>query len=326
MGAFGHHDDSEIKDSMNNTPMRILAFAALLTICAPAFAMALRTFVASYGNDANACTLLAPCRGFTAAVAQTNFGGEVIVLDSAGYGPVVITQTVSIIAPSGVFAGITVTLPSLDGVTVNGLGTVVTLRGLTISGQGASNHSGVHFAQGSKLTVEDCEISGFAIDGIHVDAPNSRVVVRNTVLRANTFTGFSTDGAINATLDGVRSDDNGINGVLATNGSRVTVTNSVLTNNGVAAVFANASGGTTTDVMVSHTTIAGSSMGFVVSAVAAGTASLVSDSNAINDVTSAAFFFTGLGGTENIYSSGTNTVSFNSPLLSGGSLSPIGQH
>src|SRR6266700_1968683 len=68
-----------------------------------------RTFgSAGSGNDANPCTRTSPCRNFQAAIAQTLPGGEVIALDSGGYGPVTITQAVALIAPAGVYAGISV--------------------------------------------------------------------------------------------------------------------------------------------------------------------------------------------------------------------------
>lgn len=67
-----------------------------------------RSFVASYGNDANPCSVTLPCRSFNAALAQTVAGGEVIALDSAGYGTMTITQSASVIAPAGVYAGISV--------------------------------------------------------------------------------------------------------------------------------------------------------------------------------------------------------------------------
>jgi hypothetical protein len=83
--------------------------AALLLGAASLSASALqRTFVASFGNDANPCTLASPCRGFTRALTQTDPNGEVIVLDSAGYGAFTVTQSVSIVAPDGVYAGISV--------------------------------------------------------------------------------------------------------------------------------------------------------------------------------------------------------------------------
>src|SRR5215467_9895859 len=61
----------------------------LLASAAPAQVQ--RTFVSGLGNDANPCSRTAPCRTFTQAMSQTNSGGEVIVLDSAGYGPTSIT-------------------------------------------------------------------------------------------------------------------------------------------------------------------------------------------------------------------------------------------
>ena len=68
-----------------------LAFAMSVVSCEAA-ATAQPKFVASTGNDAAACSLAQPCRGFARAIAQTSAGGEVIVLDSAGYGPVTITK------------------------------------------------------------------------------------------------------------------------------------------------------------------------------------------------------------------------------------------
>src|SRR5207237_10269160 len=94
---------------------------------------------------------------FAAAVAKTLPAGELIVLDSAGYGPVTITQSISIITPPGVYAGITVF--SGDGITVNsGTGTV-RLVGLTINGLGGDN--GIVFNSGNALYLDNVTISGF---------------------------------------------------------------------------------------------------------------------------------------------------------------------
>src|SRR5438874_11521405 len=116
-------------------------------------ALAQRTFVsAATGNDANPCTRTAPCRNFAAAIAQTASGGEVIVLDSGGYGTVTINQAVSLVAPPGVYAGISVF--SGTGITVNaGPSDVVTLRGLTLTGLGGAD--GISFTSGASLYVQD---------------------------------------------------------------------------------------------------------------------------------------------------------------------------
>ena len=57
-------------------PMTVLATAlACLLASAPAHARA-RTFVASYGNDANPCTFGSPCKTFQVAVNTVDAGGD----------------------------------------------------------------------------------------------------------------------------------------------------------------------------------------------------------------------------------------------------------
>ena len=164
-------------------PRLLAAFTAIL-LSSTAYATAQRTFVASTGNDAWPCSVTQPCRQFAAAVAQTNAGGEVIVLDSAGYGAVSLTPSITITAPPGVYGGISVF--SGDGISVNGTDVVVTLRGLTIVGLGGTY--GIHFVSGAVLHIEHCEISGFfglGHSGIQLDAPGARIDVIDTVVRDN---------------------------------------------------------------------------------------------------------------------------------------------
>ena len=142
-----------------------------------------RTFVSTGGNDANPCSITSPCRGFAAAVTAVASGGEVIVLDSGGYGSFTIAKSVTVTAPAGVYAGISV-FPSTNGIVVSGPGILVTLKGLSINGQGGN--SGIVFAQGSELTVENCEIANVGsagTAGILVQAPSGRAVVRDTIIR-----------------------------------------------------------------------------------------------------------------------------------------------
>ena len=96
---------------MEQTTARLSAILALATIllAGPSLAASQRTFVASYGSDLNPnCNLTLPCRSFNAAIAQTSGGGEVVILDTAGYGPMVINKAIKIIGPSGVYGGISV--------------------------------------------------------------------------------------------------------------------------------------------------------------------------------------------------------------------------
>src|SRR5882672_9726045 len=111
---------------------RFFAFLTCAMFCAARLFAAQRTFVsAANGNDANSCSRPLPCRSFAAAIPFTDPEGEVIVLDSGGYGAVTINQSVSLISPSGVHAGITAS--SGNAVTVNaGDSAHVVLRNLSL--------------------------------------------------------------------------------------------------------------------------------------------------------------------------------------------------
>jgi hypothetical protein len=146
-------------------PRRILLTVAallvtlFLTPSAQAIFLANRVFVsARSGNDANPCNnILTPCQTFAGAVVQLNPGGEAIVLDSGGYGPVTITQSLTIEAPVGVTAFIHP--PSGDAITVSaGSSDVVTLKGLTLS---VGTGNGITVNSVGTLNVENCFITGF---------------------------------------------------------------------------------------------------------------------------------------------------------------------
>jgi hypothetical protein len=185
-----------------------LALALLTVASAPAFATAQRTFVASNGNDANPCSITAPCRGFTAAVTQTTAGGEVIVQDSAGYGPVTITKPISIIAPQGVYAGISVS--SGAGVVVNHGSGEVTLRNLNLTGLGGAN--GIDFQSGDSLNIEGVVITGFTNAGIRVELTGSaRLVIKDTISRNNGVYGAhigTASGGVNVSVQRSRFEGN----------------------------------------------------------------------------------------------------------------------
>jgi hypothetical protein len=75
---------------------RIISQALLTILVTTGAEAAQRSFVsAEKGSDANLCTRQQPCRNFAAAVVQTDPGGEIVALDSGGYGVVSITQSVS---------------------------------------------------------------------------------------------------------------------------------------------------------------------------------------------------------------------------------------
>src|SRR6266540_270106 len=73
-------------------------------------------------------------RSFAPAILRTDGGGEIVAVDSAGYGGVAIDRSVAIIAAPGAFAGVTVS--SGDAIAIGASGLDVTLHGLTINGLG----------------------------------------------------------------------------------------------------------------------------------------------------------------------------------------------
>lgn len=173
--------------------------------------MQARSYVASNGLDTNDGKLATPCRTIGAALAQTNPGGEIVVLDSAGYGAVVINKPVSVIAPPGIYAGITVTA----GVGVDVTTGVVALRGLTIRGLGGA--VGIHVGNAT-VRIDRCVISGLGQFGIHADMAQGEVHVRDTQV-AQCSEGLRFDGAIRFSLERVRTEGNSNAGLNVLNGA-----------------------------------------------------------------------------------------------------------
>ena len=227
-------------------------------LAAPAaFALAQRTFVASYGNDASACSLAFPCRGFAAAIAQTNPGGEVIVRDSAGYGIVTIGQSVSIVAPQGVYAGITIQGLN-SGVIVNAPGSKVLLRGLTINGQ-TSGQFGIWLQAAAELVVDRCVVANTHDGGIYSTATGSALIVTDTLVRQTIFgPGVWIKANTRAVLERVRilrSLSALGYGVWADAASSVSIKDSIIATNVAKGVFVRALAGATASGAIDNSVI-----------------------------------------------------------------------
>ena len=166
---------------MNRLLPSALAIAGL-TICSAASAQLQRTFVTSFGDDANACSFGSPCRSFAAAEAKTLSGGEIIARDAAGFGPVTITKSLSIIANPGSYAGITAS--SGNGITIATPGVSVRLKGLNINSPSGGSY-GIQMTAGDTLSIDDCYISGFTFAGIFVSSATSTTRIRNTIVTSN---------------------------------------------------------------------------------------------------------------------------------------------
>jgi len=194
----------------------LLALSPLVLACGLAFdaSAAQRTFVASNGLDTNPCTIALPCRSFAYALTLTDSGGEIVALNAAGYGAVVITQSVTITTNSGFFAGIAASTGSAVQIVAPGLNVV--LRGLELNGTGAT--TGIEMADAGTLTVENCVISGFTSNGIAVTAP-ATVRIVDTIVRRNGSEGVGdgilVSGGATASLNGVSANYNARAGIAA---------------------------------------------------------------------------------------------------------------
>ena len=190
---------------MLNTCLRIATyiFATTAALMATQAQAVQRTHVsAAFGSDANTatnCTAAAPCRFFQAAMTVTDTTGEVIVLDSGGYGAVTITKSLALIAPTGVYGGISV-FPGANGVTIATPGVNVVLRGLSINGQvGNGGTGGILMTAGNRLSIENCVISNLLNFGIRVSG-NTVVQVTDTIIRDNTAFGILLENGVTATI------------------------------------------------------------------------------------------------------------------------------
>jgi len=197
----------------------------------PALALANRVFVsARSGNNANSCdNINTPCQTFAGAVLQLNAGGEAIVLDSGGYGPVTVTKSLTIEAPPGVLAFIHP--PSGDAITINaGASDTVILRGLTLNG-GTSN--GINAITVGQLFVEHCTITGFVGFGIIFGASGGTLFMRDDDVRkcSTAVMVVSNGAAARAVIRDSSFAQNAGSGVWAGEGSIVVVTDSVAAGN-----------------------------------------------------------------------------------------------
>jgi hypothetical protein len=201
-----------------------------------------RVFVASYGSDSNPCTFGSPCKTLQQAVNVVAAGGEVTAIDSAGFGPIIITQAVTITSPDGVETGI---VPTSGGnaITINaGPSDAVVLRGLTLNG-GGIGYNGIVFNSGESLTINNCVAQNFFYgggitgNGILIQPTSGAVnfTIINTTVMNNGFAGIlyspqsglpDTAGAIDHVLATANGDGIYINGQGA-----VTVSNSIANNN-----------------------------------------------------------------------------------------------
>ena len=191
---------------------------------APAAAIQ-RTFVSTSGSDANPCTRTAPCRNFAAALVNTLPGGEVVALDSGGYGSFIVTEAVTIAGAPGAHVAITGFAGDAITVSAGGADTVV-LRNLYLTGLGAE--AGIAFESGGSLHVESVVATGFSA-GLFSQADAALFVVDSQFRHSGDTGVFVGDGR--AEIEHTRAEANGGSGFVFTGGAIASVRRSAATHN-----------------------------------------------------------------------------------------------
>lgn len=238
-----------------NCSTRLATMLALGIIAAHADA-AQRTFVAPTGIDSPTCSIATPCRTFTGALAATDPGGEIVVLESGGYGRVSIDKSVAIIAPPGVYAGISV-FPGTNGIDILTAGIKVLLRGLTINGQGGDIGINYYVSTG-ELNIENCVVANMAKQGIQVAGPTTATIT-DTVMRGNGGFGATIGGFGIYALDNVRAEWNAGGGLQFAGNGRSIVARSFIANNlGLGVEIREDFPTASATVAISETTVTGS--------------------------------------------------------------------
>lgn len=183
---------------------------------APAAAQLLRTFVSTSGSDSNPCSLALPCRNFGAAISAVVPGGEVVALDSGGYGSVLITRPVSLIGIRGAHVAIAPTAGPAILIDVGPFDRVV-LRGLFLSSQGADR--GIDFF-GGVLSVERTTIARFTLG---IGQRSGTLVVADSLFSGNQVGVWAapqtTSDNLLASLTRIRFENSGFAGLQVNGGS-----------------------------------------------------------------------------------------------------------
>jgi hypothetical protein len=230
-----------------------------------------RVFVAAQGSDANPCTFALPCRTFQHAHDTVLSGGEIDVLDPAGYGALLVTKPLSIQGHG--FSGISVTSGN-SGIVINAApSAAISLNGLLIDGGGVG-FAGIQFNTGASLVVENCVIrnmSSGAIGFSSFDTTPRAMSVSNSFFDAHgntaVFVGTHNSGAVTASFDQVGFFANSGPVLLVDGGSgtgliNVTVTDSMAgNNNGAAFSVTSSAGHSVANLVLTRVTSIGNGVG-----------------------------------------------------------------
>jgi hypothetical protein len=248
---------------------------AAIPLATPASAQATRTWISGVGDDANPCSRTAPCKTFQGAISKTATGGEINCLDSAGFGAVTITKSISLYC-EGTINGVLAS--STNGIIINGAGISVLLSGFDLEGFG-NGLNGVRFVNGSSLHIRNSTIRGFrntnafGVNFAPTDVAGATLILDNVTIIDNGSATGVTGGVLIAPAAGVpvtaliansRISDNNRGGIRidgANAGSTVqaTLSGNEIADNQVGVYARSIPGGGTVNVALSNNVVSGNS-------------------------------------------------------------------
>jgi hypothetical protein len=238
---------------MSRRPAISVAFSVIF---ASSLVAQQRTFVsAQHGSDSNPCSVGSPCRTFAAAISAVAAGGEVVVLDSGGYGQFTVSKAVSVETPAGIYAGVSATAG--DGIDVSaGASDIVVLRGLTVYGFSGAG-KGIRFLSGAGLYVESCVVNGFPSNGIGQIA-DGNLFLTDTVVRNGGDVGVNINPSTGSHLfvDHCRIENNESYGLFILDGVTASVRDSAITGNLAAGIAEGATGTTPAELNIEDCLVA----------------------------------------------------------------------
>ena len=275
------------------------ALVAFGLFASNAYAQSPKIFIASTGADSNDGSSASPKRSLQAAHDAVAAGGEVVILDTAGYGAVTITKSVGVVVPPGVNGFVTVTTANTNGITINaGTSDVVALRGLIVEGTGLDGYgNGIYATSVGTLLIDDTIVRNF----------NEGIYVFSTVTTHLVVQG----GAVRNTRYGIDVEDNASNMYVSAQ-----ITETTLTGNTVAFLSITHSSGSTTRLVA--TRCVASANGYVFSVQSAGAQNVVDGCS----ITGNSQVFNAVNATN--YSRGNNTI-YNNTIFGPTSTTLAGQ-
>ena len=305
------------------------ALGLMLAVCmgaTPARAVS-TTYVSISGNDANDCTSPATaCGTFSRAQSNTDNGGTIICLSSGNFNGIGVLKSITIDC-----RGHVAVIPQIF---IDFSNVVVILRGLHIYGAyDPGANTGVQFANGNALHIEDCKIAGVTSSvgggkGLRFAPRNaSQLYVTDSVISENGFNDNSGGGGIfieptgsgsaRVVLNRVTMNQNTIGIVVDGTGSSGAV-NAFISDSVIGGTIGPGVVAKNSTVSIDRSQIVNNSVGVIANNGATALLSnstIQGNSQALNANTGAA-----------IFSYGNNNINANQPGGIGSAPTVIGQH